>query len=392
MLVPSGVPKSLPSPTRLAIFGSTGSIGCSTLELVEEHPSLFDVEILVAGTRGVELATQANRVRPRYIGIAQESARQELEDGLNYQAEIVCGSKEIAELAGQPNIDAVVAGIVGVAGLPSVLRAIETGKRVALANKESLVCGGPVVQSALAKNPDAEIIPVDSEHAALFQLLRADKIQNVSRLILTASGGPFLGRERSELEKITPEEAVRHPKWDMGAKISVDSATMMNKALEVIEAAWLFGFASQDIDVVVHPQSIVHSFIEFRDGVQLAHLSVPDMKGPIAYSLSYPDSRLERVTKSLELSGNLSFEPLDEKRFPAVRIARECLEAGAGATATFSLANELAVASFLDGKIPFLEIEAQIERSLDRFSGVSVDSFEALEDLQRQIDTHFGTC
>lgn len=397
MLVPTLYSRnsaSISGPIRIALFGATGSIGKSTLELVRDNPNLFKVDILVANSSCEALLALAREFSPRIIGLADSAAAERLESfgGLPPGVSLVTGSA-VAELAADPQCSVVVAAIVGAAGVRSVVRALQAGKRVALANKESLVVAGAAIEPLL-RDHGGMLIPVDSEHSALFQALQGQLIDSVARLILTASGGPFLNRPLQNFASITPEEAVRHPRWSMGKKISVDSATMMNKALELIEAHWLFGVAADSIDVVVHPQSIVHSAVEFIDGSIIAQLSHPDMKGPISYALRYPEARVPAAVRSLSLAqlGQLEFCALDEAKFPAIRIARESLKAGGLAPAILNVANELAVAAFLDRKISFTQISAFCEFALERCVGLCRMSptdcealFEQLEGIQVEL-------
>jgi 1-deoxy-D-xylulose-5-phosphate reductoisomerase len=388
MLVPAGrapAPLRKPGPIRISVLGSTGSIGASALEVVRSHPGVFEVVALAAGANAEKLAEQAAEFRPRYAALADESAAAKAQRG-GHPAfegiELGCGEEAVARLAALDQVDVVLAAVVGFAGLRSVLEAVRAGKCVALANKESLVAGGALVARE-ALHSRATIIPVDSEHSALFQALQGHAVQQVSKLVLTASGGPFLRTSIEKLKDVNPAQALQHPNWKMGAKITVDSATMMNKALEVIEACWLFGVDADKIDVVVHPQSIVHSLVAFVDGTQIAQLSVPDMKGPIAYALTYPGGRLPQVMPPLDLGvvGALEFLPLDDARFPAIELARRCMRSGGLSSAVLNIANEVAVAAFLRGRMPFTGIVPFAEEALAAAGTDSAGSYEDLRDF-----------
>jgi 1-deoxy-D-xylulose-5-phosphate reductoisomerase len=326
--------------TRVAVLGSTGSVGTQALELIRGHRDRYEVVALAAGTSHEQLGAQAAE-----FGVAPDRAK-------------VCGDdpSALAALAAGDDVDVVLNAVVGFAGLPATIAALEAGKRLALANKESLIAGGPVVNAARTRG-GGEIVPVDSEHSALYQALRAGTHREVTRLWLTASGGPFRGRTRSELELVTVEDALKHPTWDMGAKITIDSSTLMNKGLEVIEAHELFGLDYDRVDVVVHPQSVVHGMVEYRDGAVIAQLSMPDMRLPIGLALGAP-TRLDEAFGAIDWAtlGSLTFEAPDVEAFPALALAYRAGRAGGGAPAALSAANEVAVAAFLDRRIPWLAI------------------------------------
>ena len=326
--------------TRVAVLGSTGSVGTQALELIRGHRDRYEVVALAAGRRRDLLAAQAAE-----FGVAPDRARACADD-----------RDALGALAAAPDVDVVLNAVVGFAGLPATIAALEAGKRLALANKESLIAGGPVVNAARARG-GGEIVPVDSEHSALYQALRAGTRREVARLWLTASGGPFRGRTRRELELVTVEDALRHPTWDMGAKITIDSSTLMNKGLEVIEAHELFGFDFDDVGVVVHPQSVVHGMVEYRDGAVMAQLSRPDMRLPIGLALGAPE-RLDEAFGAIDWGtlGAPTFEAPDVEAFPALALAYAAGRAGGGAPAALSAANEVAVAAFLDRRIPWLAI------------------------------------
>lgn len=363
---------------RLSILGATGSIGRSALEVVRSSRELFHVIGVSAGQREDELLQIVEEFRPRCAVLASSWRGTARGDA---KTELLSGESALCDIAAADDVDVVLAAIVGMAGLAPTIAAIRAGKHVALANKESLVMAGELVAKLQAVS-GARIVPVDSEHSAVFQALQGSRIEEVSALVLTASGGPFLNTPIESLRSITPAEAIRHPRWNMGAKISIDSATMVNKALEVIEAAWLFGVTPERIRVLVHPQSIVHSLVEFVDGSMVAQLGVPDMKGPLAYALSYPGPRIPNVVKPLSLAdaGRLDFYELDAAKFPAVGLAQATLKAGGAMPAVFSVSNEVAVSAFLSGRLPFLRIVPMIEEALSEFSGAT---YRDLGELQR---------
>ena len=349
---------------RVSILGATGSIGKSTLDLIEQANGEFEVVALTAAVNVVGLADAARRTGASLAVIADDARLPELESALaGTNCRAAAGEQALVEAA-SAEADWVMAAIVGCAGLMPTMAAIEAGKTVALANKEALVTAGPLMTDA-ARRAGTTLLPVDSEHNAIFQCLAADSIDHVARLILTASGGPFRTVPADQIANATPAQAVAHPNWDMGAKISVDSATLMNKGLELIEASYLFGLPSGRIDVLIHPQSVIHSLVEYVDGSTLAQLGPPDMRVPIAYALAWPE-RMETTTPKLDLAtvGCLDFEEPDLKRFPALRLAREALEAGGAAPGVLNAANEIAVASFLEGRIAFGDICGLVEDAL----------------------------
>lgn len=314
---------------RIAVLGSTGSIGTSCLDVVAAHPDQVSALGMTAHSRWKQLAEQSQQFAPQFVVVADETLRNSVDRSqFPRQTEIDFGPEAVARLAAHPDVDVVVSGIVGAAGLNSSLAALQAGKTVALANKETLVVAGPLVLEAARKN-GSRLIPVDSEHSAVFQALQCGQDREVRRVILTASGGPFRTRSAEELVNVTPAMALDHPTWDMGPKITIDSATMMNKALEIIEARWLFDLPADKIDVVVHPQSIVHSMVEFVDGSVIAQLSPPDMKLPIQYALTYPE-RIDGISPQLDLSTafNLEFFPPDYDRFPALKLGFEVARRG----------------------------------------------------------------
>jgi len=377
---------------RLTILGSTGSIGVSTLDVVARNPDDFEVLALTARSRLDLLHEQCLRFRPRYAVIAGETDGTDLQGRLRAAGcptEVLCGIQALEQVAALPEIDTVMAAIVGIAGLRPTLAAARAGKRVLLANKEALVTAGGVFMAAV-RDSGAELLPIDSEHNAIFQCLPQGGnggmvASGVRRILLTASGGPFRGTPLARLAAVTPEQAVAHPNWSMGRKISVDSATMMNKGLEVIEAHWLFGAAPGMIEVVVHPQSVVHSLVEYEDGSVLAQLGNPDMRTPIAHALAYP-RRMPSGAAFLELAsvGQLQFEAVDNGRFPCLRLAYEALRSGPASVIALNAANEVAVEAFLDRRIGYLDIAAVIESVLGRSPGATVSGLEDVERCDTQ--------
>ena len=369
---------------RVAILGATGSIGASALDVVARHPERMRASVLAAGSRVDELLALCHRHCPDHAVIADEAAYAALRDGLRdagLATEAHAGSDALDALVAGDACDSVVAAIVGAAGLSSTLAAARAGKRLLLANKESLVLAGELVTRA-ADASGAEIIPIDSEHNAIFQCLRSRDARleaGVRRIILTASGGPFRGRNRAELEAVTVAQAVAHPKWSMGPKISVDSATLMNKGLEVIEAHHLFNVPGSRIDVLVHPQSLVHSLVEFIDGSTLAQLGLPDMRTTLAVGLGWPQ-RIESGVGGLDLltQGRLDFEAPDMDAFPCLRLAWQAMEAGGSAPAILNAANEVAVSAFLQGRIGFLSIPALVEHALSTLPYAAADTLDVL--------------
>jgi 1-deoxy-D-xylulose-5-phosphate reductoisomerase len=350
---------------KISILGATGSIGTSTLDLIERSPERFEVVAVTAATNAVALADIARRTNARLAVVADESRLRELQEllvGTNCRG--AAGEQALVEAAAA-EADLVIAAIVGCAGLAAVMAAIEAGRTVALANKEALVTAGALMIDAAAAS-GATLLPVDSEHNAIFQCLAGNRHEDISKIILTASGGPFRTAPAAAIAAATPAQAVAHPNWSMGAKISVDSATCMNKGLELIEAHYLFGLPSHAIDVLIHPQSVVHSMVEFVDGSVMAQLGSPDMRIAIAYALAWPE-RMPTPAPRLDLAaiGRLDFETPDLARFPALRLAREALEAGGAAPIVLNAANEIAVASFLAGAIRFSDIAATVQEVLE---------------------------
>ena len=340
----------------IAILGSTGSIGTQAIEVCESHPDVFRIELLTARQNSKLLIEQAIKLKPNSVVIADEEKYKEVNDALfSHDIKVFTGMDSINSLVKGEDIDIVLTAMVGFSGLEPTLSAIKAGKAIALANKETLVAAGELV-IAMAKESGSPIIPVDSEHSAIFQCLQGER-SKAEKLILTASGGPFLGKTLKELERVSVEEALNHPNWKMGSKVTVDSATMMNKGLEMIEARWLFNMYPADIEIVVHPQSIIHSMVQFRDGSVTAQMSTPDMRLPIQYALAYPN-RLELDTKRVNFSelGRFDFFKPDLERFPCINIAYDAISRGGNIPCAMNAGNEIAVEAFLNGKISFTQI------------------------------------
>ena len=364
-------------PRRIAILGSTGSIGWQALDVVERSSGELSVVALSAASSWESLLEQAERHGVRRVALTDPDAAARASEAWT-SGEVLSGPDGVVRLIAESECDMVLNAIVGSAGLLPTVAALAEGIDLALANKESLVVGGELV-IALAQATDAAILPVDSEHAALHQLLAAERPGTVDRLILTASGGPFRGMRREDLEQVTTEQALAHPTWAMGGKITIDSATLMNKGLELIEAHHLFGTPYEQIDIVVHPQSIVHSLVALCDGATLAHLGYPDMRVPISYALNYPE-RVDVPVRPLDLVsvGSLTFEPVDEETFSCVRLAREAAKTGGTAPCIMNAANEVAVYAFLAERLRFLDIATVIEETLARLPAAAVHSFDSL--------------
>ncbi|MDX1637064.1 MAG: 1-deoxy-D-xylulose-5-phosphate reductoisomerase [Balneolaceae bacterium] len=351
---------------KLVILGSTGSIGEQALEIVREHPDRFEILALSCNSNWEALARQINEFRPKRALLCSEEFRNELETAVSHDdTDFMYGSDQLVELAKSPDADTVLNSLVGFVGFKPTVEALKNGKKVALANKESLVVGGQIINKILDNSP-GQLIPVDSEHSAMLQCLVGEPNDKIEKLLITASGGPFRTWSREQMEHITVEDALNHPNWSMGAKITIDSATMMNKGLEIIEAHWLFDLPVEKIDAVVHPQSIIHSIITFVDGSSKAQLGPPNMKVPILYALTYPDRlSLEVPRMDWEKAFSLTFEPVDYDRFPCMRLALKALEREGAAPAILNAANEIAVERFLDKEISYIQIPQIIETALD---------------------------
>ena len=360
---------------KIAILGSTGSIGTQALDICRWHPDRYKVTALTARGSREKLFEQVREFRPEIAGLTEGIEVSEIPEELKF-CRFISGKEALHAAAAETDAEMVLVSIVGIAGLQGVMDALEAGKQVLLANKEALVTGGHLVTEA-ARKAGKPLLPVDSEHSAIFQCLQAAGPNRAEKILLTASGGPFRTWEKARIEKATRAEALKHPNWNMGAKITVDSASMFNKGLEIMEARWLFDMTEDKIEVVVHPQSIVHSAVVFRDGAVLAQLGEPDMRVPIGYAMAYPE-RIETGVAAPDLFklGSLTFEKPDEEKFPALRLARECLRAGGAACTVFNGANEEAVAAFLREEIPFGEIAVRVERALEKLAGLPAESIE----------------
>lgn len=376
------------TPRSVTVLGSTGSIGCSTIDLLQRNPEAFKVVALVGGRQVEKLAEQARQVRPEIAVIADESKYDQLKQALaGTDIEVAAGQQAVIEAAERP-VDWVMAAIIGAAGLAPTLAAARKGAIIALANKEALVCSGKLFQAVIQEN-NGTLLPVDSEHNAIYQVFDGARDKTIRKIILTASGGPFRRSSLEEMRHVTPEQAVAHPNWSMGAKISVDSSTMMNKGLEMIEAHFLFNLPEEQIDVVVHPQSIIHSMVDYVDGSVLAQLGCPDMRTPIAYSLAWPD-RMVTPVEQLDLAkiAELTFEAPDLERFKALSLARLALREGKSAPCVFNAANEVAVSAFFDRKIGYLDIADLVETVLQRTDFIEVMDLETVYDIDRETRRH----
>ncbi|WP_043613822.1 1-deoxy-D-xylulose-5-phosphate reductoisomerase [Chromobacterium violaceum] len=391
-------------PQGIAVLGATGSVGCNTLDVVARHPERYRVVALTAHRQLDKLFEQARRFCPDYLVVADADAAARLRARLaeaGLRSEVLHGADALVQVAALPEVDAVMASIVGAAGLPSALAAARAGKRILLANKESLVVAGRLFMDAVRASGSA-LLPVDSEHSAIFQSLPADYAGNpdgagVRKIILTASGGPFRNRPAADLAHVTPDDACRHPNWSMGRKISVDSATLMNKGLEVIEARWLFNVPPSRIEVAVHPQSVIHSMVQYRDGSVMAQLGSPDMRTPIACALAWPE-RIDAGVEPMDFFSlsDLTFEKPDLERFPCLQLAFDALEMGGDAPAVLNAANEVAVAAFLAGSLRFVDIPRVVADSLSGVSCAASDSLEGLlardEEARRFAEGRVAAC
>jgi len=381
---------------NITLLGATGSIGKSTLSVVDQHPDQFNIFALSANTKWQAMLELCHQYQPTYAVMTNEEAADKLQFALNNDTQVLSGEQALCDIAAHQKTDYVMAAIVGAAGMASALAAAKAGKRIMLANKESLVLAGDIFMDAV-KNSGAELIPVDSEHSAIFQCLQGGR-SGLSKIQLTASGGPFLHTPLNELQSITPDEACAHPKWSMGRKISVDSATMMNKGLEVIEAYYLFDLKPEQIEVVMHPQSIVHSSVYFDDGSTLSQLGNPDMRSVISYAMAYPH-RISSGVAPLDLASNspLEFYTPDLEKFACLRLAFEALKQGGNAMGTINAANEIAVDAFLSQTISFLDIPQVIEQTLAQTKHLALNSLDAIiandqeaRDLASQIITKYA--
>ncbi|NJJ37736.1 1-deoxy-D-xylulose-5-phosphate reductoisomerase [Paenibacillus apii] len=368
---------------KISILGSTGSIGTQTLDVVAMHPDSFEIDGLAAGGNTALLLEQVRRFKPRRVSVASLELADDIRPQLPAGVELYSGDEGLVQIAAGGDADYLVTAVMGSVGLRSTLAAIEAGRDIGLANKETLVTAGHLV-TELARRKGVNLLPIDSEHSAIFQCLNGENVEDIASITLTASGGSFRDLTREQLQGVTVEDALRHPNWAMGAKITIDSATMVNKGLEVIEAHWLFGLPYEQINVLLHPESIIHSFVEFRDSSIIAQLGNPDMRVPIQYALTYP-RRLESPAQRLSLAqaGRLTFREMDFARYPALKLAIECGKVGGTATTAFNAANEVAVARFLRRDIPFVRIEEILEKVLERHTPESHPDLEQIEECDR---------
>lgn len=367
---------------RLSILGSTGSIGENTLNVCHNLGDEIEIVYLTANKNADKLIEQINVFHPKAVVIVEDSLGKYVKQNVSKSIDVLVGRKGLLEIAGRNDVDIVMNGLVGSAGMEPTIRSLDAGVNVALSNKESLVMAGSVIESIKVKT-GAKIFPVDSEHSAIWQCLTGEDLSDVRRIILTGSGGPFRLRDVNTFSEITPKEALNHPNWDMGNKITIDSATMMNKGLEVIEAKWLFGLKANQIEIVVHPQSIIHSMVEFSDGSIKAQLGIPDMKIPIQYSLTYP-RHVEAGWETLDLIkiNNLTFEAPDLDKFPCIKLAYDAMESGGSTPAVLNVANEQAVYKFLDGRIQFTDIPKIIEKACAVHRWVPEPTLNEILDLE----------
>lgn len=365
---------------RLAILGSTGSVGTQALEVIDQHPELFSVEILSAHSNDTLLIEQAGKYKPNAVVVTDETKYEKVKSALSaLDIKVFSGAQALCDVVQWDTVDLVLAAIVGFAGLHSTVAALQAGKQVAIANKETLVVAGEIVMQ-LAREKNILPLPVDSEHSALFQCLVGERLDAVEKVILTASGGPFLGKKTNFLVNVKKDHALQHPNWAMGAKITIDSATLMNKGLEMIEAKWLFGLQNEQIDVVIHPQSIIHSLVQFRDGSLKAQMGLPDMKLPIQYALAFPQ-RISNDFKRFDFRefSNFTFESPDYKTFRNLALAKDAMFKGGNAPCVLNAANEVVVHAFLQNKVGFLEMNDIIESALDKISFVETPVMADLE-------------
>jgi 1-deoxy-D-xylulose-5-phosphate reductoisomerase len=370
---------------RIAILGSTGSIGTQALEVISQHPDKYEVEILTANNNLPLLISQAKEFQPNAVAIANEQHYAELKEALaNEPIKIFAGAKALEELVTMPSVDLVVSALVGFAGVSPTISAIKAKKMVALANKEALVVAGDIISRLVSEN-QAGIIPVDSEHSAIFQCLSGE-VSPIEKIYLTASGGPFLNASYEDFKKVTKEAALKHPQWTMGAKVTIDSATMMNKGLEVIEARWLFNLKPEQIEVLVHPQSIVHSMVQFADGSLKAQMGLPDMRIPIAFAMSFPE-RVALNTERFDFIKNpqLTFQSPDTKKFKCLALAYEALKKGGNAPCAMNAANEIAVDAFLNERIDFLCIPEVVEKCLEQYAHIEKPTLEDYIETDKEI-------
>lgn len=379
---------------NIVILGSTGSIGKSALEIVRTHKDKFNLYGICAGSNKEKLIQQVEEFNPSYAVLVNDPEKVWVKQQNAKSTRLLSGVRAIEEIVSDPAVDLVLIAIVGVAALRPAYAAIKAGKKVLLANKEALVCAGSLLMN-LAKESKAKIIPVDSEHSAIYQLLQGDTVirSQINNITITASGGPFFKTPLEELKEITFEQAINHPRWSMGPKISIDSATMVNKALEIAEAFWLFFLPVEKINTVIHPESIIHGLVEFIDGTTFAHMSNPDMKSAIAFAMTEGKYRLKDVISPLDFSKlrQLTFSPIDSRRFKAPSIMVECLKAGGLAPAIFNCANEIAVQKFIQKKIKFVDIVSVIEKALTRFAGMQYSTIDDILTVNDEIEKYLWT-
>ncbi len=371
---------------RIAILGSTGSIGTQTLEIVRDNSEKLKVEALAAAGNVALMEEQIREFHPRMVVMWSEKAAKELRARVaDCQVQVLQGMEGLLEIAVMPQVQVLVTAIVGMIGIRPTIAAIQAGKDIALANKETLVCAGHIIMP-LAREHGVSILPVDSEHSAIFQSLNGEPAGKISRILLTASGGPFRGKNKKQLAEIQPQDALKHPNWTMGRKITIDSSTLVNKGLEVMEAKWLFDVEPSQIQVVVHPQSIIHSMVEYIDGAIIAQLGVPDMKLPIQYALFYPDRRVMRGNRVDFFSlGSVTFEEPDMETFQGLKLAYQALERGGSLPTVYNAANERAVALFLEGKIKYLQIPELIQRCMERHTVVDTPNVEQILATEQSV-------
>ncbi len=378
---------------NVVILGSTGSIGKSTLDVIRNLKHKYNIVALSANSQWELLSKQVNEFKPESVSLADERCVESLRNSLSGNSvQILTGEDSVRDMVSKKNVDIVLSAIVGGAGLPAAIEVIKNRKALALANKEALVMAGGVIMP-MAKEYGVSIIPVDSEHSAVLQALRAGRREEVKKIIITASGGPFRNHPKEKLSEVTKEEALNHPTWNMGKKITIDSATLMNKALEVIEAKWLFGLDATQIEVVIHPESIIHSLVEFCDGSVIAQMGLPDMKVPIQFALTYPDRENGNV-ESLDLAklGTLNFQKPDMDKFPALRLGYEVVEKGGTMGATFNAANEVAVQEFLDNKIKFTDITKAVEHVMKEHNFIKDPTLQDIIDADEYARKETKTC
>ena len=379
---------------NIAILGSTGSIGTQALDIIRDYPDKFSAEVLVANNNSPLLIAQAREFEPNFVVIANKDKYAEVRDALaDLPIKVYAGSEAILDVVAMDCVDMVLAAMVGFAGLMPTIKAIEAGKVVALANKETLVVGGKIICDKLKENATSCILPVDSEHSAIFQCLRGENIDDVEKLILTASGGPFLGKDVEFLKNVTAEQALNHPNWKMGSKVTIDSASLMNKGFEMIEAHWLFGIPADRIEVLVHRQSVVHSMVEFADASIKAQIGAPSMRIPIQYAFDYPNRSYSPKNRFsfLENGCSLTFEKPDTNTFRCLQIAYDCLSHGGNAPCIMNAANEVAVDAFLKGKIGFMQIPEIIESTLEKLPFESKISIESCFEIDKEARRVAGT-